>query len=174
MITRQHSVGCVPPAFLVRGEVMVVCTPPRCRHPMDADPLEADPPGGRPPRCWSCDLWCMLGSQPPPREQTDRCQKHCLPTTSFAGSNNGTCNIIFFYKFVKNDAISASRLHDLWNCFSTRKAVGLKEGNVSFRREHFEQQKENTILHYSIRSLFCQRSFAQQFQRSLKVMFKRI
>ena len=27
------------------------------------------PPGCRPP--WSCDLWCMLGSHPPPHEQND-------------------------------------------------------------------------------------------------------
>ena len=46
--------------------------PPTCRHPLDVDLL----PGCRP--TWSCDLWCLLESQPssprpppPPHEQND-------------------------------------------------------------------------------------------------------
>ena len=34
---------------------------------------------------WSCDLWCMLGSQPPP--WTNTCENITLPQTSFAGGN---------------------------------------------------------------------------------------
>ena len=34
-----------------------------------------------------CDLWCMLGSQPP-YEQTDRCKNFTLPQTKFVGCKN--------------------------------------------------------------------------------------
>ena len=50
----QSSPGCRPPG----------CRPPWMQTPwMQTPPLDADPPSGcRSP--WSCDLWCMLGSQP--------------------------------------------------------------------------------------------------------------
>ena len=50
-----------------------VCTPPVGRPGGSAHPsLDADPPGWRPP--WSCDLWCMLVSHPPPNKMTHRCK----------------------------------------------------------------------------------------------------
>ena len=76
-------------------------SPPGCRHPWMQTPwmqtpwmqtlLDADPPGCRlakcrPPGCrppWSCDLWCMLESQPLWTEwhtsvKTLSCPKLCL------------------------------------------------------------------------------------------------
>ena len=41
--------------------------------PLDANPLDADLTRCRPP--WSCDLWCMLGSHPPPlNRMTHKCK----------------------------------------------------------------------------------------------------
>ena len=51
---------------------------------------DADPPYGLTPSgCWSCDLWCMLGSQPPPflNRMTNTSKNITLPQTSFAGDN---------------------------------------------------------------------------------------
>ena len=72
--------GCRPPSTWMQTPRMQTPTP------LDTDPLPpyATPPGhvtfdayweANPP-CWSCYLWCMLGSQPPPppprRGQNDR------------------------------------------------------------------------------------------------------
>ena len=65
--------------------------PPWMQTPVDADcpPPDADHtlPWMQTP--WSCDLWCMLGSQPPPpvNRMTDRCKNITLPQTSFASGN---------------------------------------------------------------------------------------
>ena len=71
------SEGCLsnprrPPSSLMQAR-------PRCRPPT--------PPGCSP--LWSCDLWCMLGSQPPsPDRMTDACENITLPRTSFVGGKN--------------------------------------------------------------------------------------
>ena len=57
--------------------------PPVGRFPCGQTPLDADPP---PCWCWSCDLWCMLGSQPLPCWQTNTRENITLPENSFAGS----------------------------------------------------------------------------------------
>ena len=47
-------------------------------------------PWCRPPQMHtpcSCDMWCMLGSQPPLDRMTDTCDNITLPQTSFAGGN---------------------------------------------------------------------------------------
>ena len=84
--------------YFYRGKIMFanafVCSwgtdPPPPRQtlgrppPPDADPL---------PRCWSSDLWCMLGSQhspplPPVNSMTDAIKTINLPQTSFVDGNN--------------------------------------------------------------------------------------
>ena len=64
-------VGCVPPAFLVPAGGCVY-------------PWMQTLPGS-----WSCDLWCMLGSHPPPPPWTEwhTGVNHYLPATSFAGGD---------------------------------------------------------------------------------------
>ena len=68
--------------------------PPGCRPVMHAGKLtpldaghvtcnacwEANPTG-----CWSCDLWCILGTKPPVNKMTHTCKNIDLPQTSFAG-----------------------------------------------------------------------------------------
>ena len=50
--------------------------------------------GSQAPGCWSGDLWCMLGSQPttppptPVDRMTDTCKNITLPQTLFAGGDN--------------------------------------------------------------------------------------
>ena len=75
--------------------IPVGCVTPAC-WPY---PVVSDGGGGgsvQPPRTqtpWSCDLWCMLGSQPLPplngeKRMTDACENITLPQTSFPGGNN--------------------------------------------------------------------------------------
>ena len=59
--------------------------PPGCRSPQMQTP-RCRPPGCWPPRCrppgcrppWSCDQWCILGSQPSPPVKTLPCPKFRL------------------------------------------------------------------------------------------------
>ena len=60
-------VGCLPPAFLIRGKGCL--TPlPGCRPPLDADPLNTDPP--------------------PPVDRRTPVENITLPQTAFAGGKN--------------------------------------------------------------------------------------
>ena len=68
--------------------------PPGCRSPPDADsPQDTDPLTS-----WLCDLWCMLGSQPP-LWMTHRC-KNITFSQRFAGGKKhcGTCR-----RYVKHE-----------------------------------------------------------------------
>ena len=50
-------------------------------HSAGGGGVRQTPPGCRPP--WSCDLWCMLGNQPPLVNRiTDRCKNITLSQTS--------------------------------------------------------------------------------------------
>ena len=59
---------------------------------------------------WSCDLWCMLGSQPTPpplaNRMTDACENITLPNTSFLGSKK---TIVSAVRYFICDSLNFSR-----------------------------------------------------------------
>ena len=67
------------------------CRPPGCRLPVMWPVMHAGTPTSPPPGWWSCDLWCMLGSQPPSPTPVNRMtgmgKNIILAQTSFAGGN---------------------------------------------------------------------------------------
>ena len=90
-------------------------TGPWRQTPVDVDPLEADPPG------WSCDLWYMLGSQPPPVDRrTDTCKNTTLPQTSFAGGKNN--HVLFLSERCSSSVfLSMSTKKQLETCKALKK-----------------------------------------------------
>ena len=116
-ITRKHSsrIRTVRfPSSSGRG----VCPTP---GPLDANPLtpiaRPPPPGCRPP--WSCDLWYILGSHPPPMNRiTDRCKNITLSQTSFAGSNYNQNPAGFFGKLETVTPIAYIYVQYLYFCWN--------------------------------------------------------
>ena len=73
-------------------------TPPRGMPPLESDPQIPPPQMQTLPRMqthWSCDLWSMLGSQPPPSPRwtegmTDACENVTLPQTDVYNSSTSS------------------------------------------------------------------------------------
>ena len=122
-----------------------------------------NPPGCRPPPPQSCDLGCMLGSQPHPMDRRNGTHAITLPQTLFAGGNNDHTNFEILAiprtKFVMAKRHWKTKVEKMGFVFPVRENSGRPKWHIATlltaKGQNLQQGRQMTVCRAITKLQFC-------------------